>query len=239
MTRRTATATAALVALTTAMLAACTNPFDAGALTTEDRDVSGANAVVLDGVGRVAIAAGQDPSLQVTAGERLMRRITTTVDANGVLVLDISGGLTLGLEDVRYDLVLPEVVAVSVNGAGRVDGSLAPTDNVTVDLGGAGAVDLADVDAQLVEVTVSGAGPVTLAGRTDRENVVISGVGSYDGTELSATSAEVLVSGAGRAEVLVTGDLLANVSGAGSITYSGGATVTTDISGVGSVRERE
>lgn len=235
--RRRALLLTAILAVAAALLAGCDGPSTAGPLVTQERDVAGATAVTLAGVGRLILSTGPTPSLTVTAGEGIIDRITSEVD-DGVLTLDVRTGPTLGFSDIRYDLVLPQVDALTVAGAGDVDATLAAAEALDVRISGAGDVDATGVSVERLGVTVTGTGSVTLTGSADRQDVEISGVGSYDGTQLKSRDAEVLVSGTGSANVLVSEALRANVSGTGSITYAGGAEVTTSVTGLGSVRER-
>lgn len=218
-------------------LAACA-PSDVGPTGAEDRDVSGATAVTLAGVGRLTLSTGPTASLRITARENLLDDITSEVEG-GVLVLDVRRTVTPALGTIEFDLVLPQVDAITVSGAGDVEATLGASDTLDVVLSGAGDVDAGGVDVETLEVTVSGAGSVTLAGRADRQDVVLSGVGSYDGVGLDSREADVLVSGTGSANVTVSGALVATVSGAGSITYGGGAGVESTVTGIGSIRARD
>ena len=219
-------------------LSACATPLDPGPTVTQERDVSGADAVTLAGVGRLDVTIGPTASLEITAGERLMDRITSDV-TDGTLVLDVRPGPNVGLGGIEYRLVLPTVESVTVSGAGDVDAKLDRSPSLSVLLAGAGDITAAGVDVDDLTVTVSGAGAVNLSGSADRQRVEISGLGGYRGAELTSGDADVLVSGAGSASVTVTGELDATVTGAGSITYAGSPTVTSTVTGVGSVREAE
>lgn len=235
MRRARLTATLLAAAL---CLAACATPLDPGPTVTEERDVTGASAVTLAGVGRLDITTGSTPSLEITAGETLQDRITAEV-TNGVLVLDIRHGPNLGLGNIEYRLVLPTVENVTVTGAGEVNAKLDASTSLGVLLAGAGDINAAGVHVTDLSVTITGAGSVTLAGSAERQRVEISGLGTYRGTTLESGDADVLVSGAGSADVLVSGNLNATVTGAGSITYAGSPTLTSNVTGVGSIRERD
>lgn len=219
-------------------LAACATPLDPGQTVTQERDVSGASAVTLAGVGRLDITTGPEASLEITAGEQLMDRITSDV-TDGMLVLDVRQGPNLALGNIEYRLVLPTVESVAVSGAGDVDAKLDRSPSLDVLLAGAGDITAAGVDVKDLTVTVSGAGSVSLSGSAGRQRVEISGLGGYRGTELTSGDAEVLVSGAGSASVTVTETLDATVTGAGSITYAGSPTVTSTVTGIGSIRQAE
>lgn len=219
-----------------AVLTSCSSVVEPGPQTTEERVVAGASAVRLSSIGDLTISTGPEPSLSITAGSRVVERITSTVE-DGVLDLDVKSGVNIGLADITYDLVLPEVRAITVAGAGDVAGDLGRADALDVVVSGAGDVDLRGLDLDRLVVTIGGAGSVSLSGVADRQEVEISGVGSYHGVDLESRLADVLVSGAGDADLFVTDSLEATVSGAGSITYSGGAKARSSVTGIGSVQE--
>jgi hypothetical protein len=66
-------------------------------------------------------------------------------------------------------------------------------------------------------------------------NATLGGAGELSLADLTADHAAVRLSGLGKAEVNVTGELDATVSGVGSIEYHGQPTVRRHISGLGDV----
>ncbi len=104
-------------------------------------------------------------------------------------------------------------------------------------MSGAGEVEM-DVDLGRIELDISGAGAVELSGTADEQDISMSGAGGYDGSDLISRICKISISGVGGAEVFVTEDLEATVSGIGGVSYSGNpANVHSDISGLGSVSE--
>ena len=104
---------------------------------------------------------------------------------------------------------------------------------------GSGSLRVDKMDADKVEFFVSGAGSLR-ADKMDTDNVefFVSGAGSVDIKQLNANDAtfHVSCSGSGLVDVRCTGTLLCNVSGAGSIEFSGTAAKFDKIvSGCGSV----
>jgi hypothetical protein len=220
-------------------LVGCSTPLTSGPRTGEDRDIDGAvTAVDLDGFGRVRLTVGAEPSLHVTAGRNVLDDVVTEV-RDGVLHLDVrGGGLRMVNQDITYDVVLPEVQGITVGGAGDVEALLEPGDALAVALDGAGRIVVDGVDVDVLRVEIGGAGEVELVGSAQRQSVTLDGVGTYSGENLDSVDAEVVVGGAGSADVLVTGSLDARVDGVGSISYAGGADVTEQVDGAGSVHAR-
>ncbi len=211
----------------------------AGPRTTEDREVAGlddATAVALETSGDVVVEIGDTPSLTITAGERVLDRLTAEV-RDGVLVL---GNEQRGWGDhgeIDYHLVLTELQAVHVRGSGDVEAAETTAAQLDVVLEGSGDVRVSGVDVDALRVQLDGSGDVELAGRADAQVVDIQGSGNYLGRELASSDATVSIDGSGDAEVDVDGALRATVEGSGVVTHTGGAEVEADVQGSGTVRE--
>lgn len=225
----------------TLLLGACATPvISPGAERTETRDATGVHAVRLAVIGDLVVEEGPEPSLTVTAGENVIGRIDTRVD-DGVLTIDMER--TAGnVGTPRYELVVPELTEVGVDGAGRADVhgvDPGPEGTLGVVVQGAGDLWLHDVEVDTLEVRVDGAGAVIASGRADRQTVEIHGAGDYEGQGLTTREATVRMDGAGDARVDVTDVLDVEVDGAGGVRYSGGADVHSRVSGVGTVEEAD
>ena len=90
-----------------------------------------------------------------------------------------------------------------------------------------------NLNGQDLKVSISGVGKINMKGEVDTQQVDISGAGSYSAKELISRDCEVDISGAGRATVNVTDTLDIQLSGVGSVEYTGNPSVTQNISGVG------
>lgn len=235
-----ALATVAAAAAALAVLAGCGAVSPSGPTATEERDVPvGVTAVRLEGTGDLVLRTGDDPHLEVTARESALEELTVTEDG-GVLVLGIRSrfGLFRDLGPIDWELTLPEVDGVAVDGTGDVDGDLVPGEDLEVRVDGTGAVRLDGVDVERLTVRIDGTGLIVLAGRTTEQEVRIDGTGAYDGRNLTSAVAEVRVNGTGGADVEVTDELRAEVDGTGTITYGGAPRVFSQVDGLGAVRER-
>lgn len=229
---------AALAALLL-LAAGCGVIRDAGPETTRTQEVSGdVVGVDLAMSGAVVVRAGSPASLTMTGGENLLDHVRTRVDGDGVLVIDLDGPGMWRDADLSATLVVPEPSIARLSGSGVVRVEAPSGDELAVVLGGSGTVEASDVRVSALEVDLGGSGTVRASGRCRTQDVSISGSGTYDGVALDSQDATVGVSGSGRAEVTVTGTLDATISGSGSITYDGGPSVTSEVSGSGSIAAR-
>ncbi|WP_309620866.1 head GIN domain-containing protein [Salinibacterium sp.] len=208
-----------------------------GPVISEDRSIDTATSVVLDSWGDVTISEGE-PSLVIHAPAEIMDRLTSDVK-NSELVLGVRSGIpTVSGARIRYELTLPSLDGIRVEGAGDIRSNV-PGDDLRVDINGAGDVDIDSVDAATVTVNVSGAGDATLNGRADELTVSLDGVGAVRAEKLRTARAIVDIAGSGDAAVFASDQLDASISGVGSVTYGGNPKVTQQISGVGEISRRQ
>lgn len=221
----------AATVLTAASLTGCAVRL--GPMTSSSPDIDDATAVVLDTAGDLTIREGE-PSLTIHAPQGVLDRLTVRV-RDGVLELGHRGGpFPIGNADIRYELTLPSLTSIEVNGAGDVDATVSG-DSLAVAISGAGDVEVSGIDADAVEVRIDGAGDVELSGEAASLDVAIDGTGEVDTDDLRVRDASVAISGAGDAHVYVTGTLRVELSGVGSVRHRGGADVESEISGLGEV----
>lgn len=212
-------------------LAGCAG--NVGPTVSRDRDISDVTAVSLLTSGDLTITTGDEPTLTITAGQDVIDRLTSEVH-DGVLVLDYQADLR-NPGKITYALVLPAVDTIRVAGSGDVQATLAPTAHLAISVAGSGDATVRGVDVDDLAVDVAGSGDVHATGSAGRQAVNVKGSGDYAGAALDSRDAVVSVSGAGDAEVHVTRTLDAVIGGSGSISHSGGATVTSDISESGDI----
>lgn len=228
--------TIAVIGAAVLALTAC-DAVSLGPRSTEDRPIDEVTALELRTSGDVTITQGGTASLSVTAAEDVLSRLTSEV-RDGVLVLGVDQpGMFGTLGRVQYDLVLPDLEAVRITGSGDVSADTAGAQDLAVLIEGSGSVDVDDVEVTTVTVRIAGSGDVELDGRAADLQVTIDGSGSFEGEGLTSKDAVVAIQGSGDAAVDVTGKLEASIAGSGSITHTGGASVTSDVDGSGQIRE--
>lgn len=204
-------------------------------MVTDDRSIDLASSVVLDSSGDLVITEGE-PSLVIHAPAAVIESLTATVE-DGVLELGVRRGVPeFLLGDVRYELTLPSLEGLEINGSGDVTSDI-PGASLEVEISGSGDIDIESIDAASVTLEINGSGDVELSGRTDGLSVSIDGSGEVRADELDSANAEVSIDGAGDVTVAASELLDISISGSGSVTYSGRPEVTQDISGSGEVSQ--
>lgn len=208
----------------------------------EDRDVSGFEAVDFSGFGRVTIEQGDEYEVTVTGSGDLVDRLDTEVRGD-TLYIDLESRFefwlfSLGDRDLDIKVVMPELTALNISGAADVDVEGFEADALDLELSGAGELVANDLDVRDLTVEMSGAGSVRLDGVADTQDITISGAVDFDGRDLEGKDVTVEMSGAGSATVWARDTLEATVSGAGSVEYYGDPRVDKNVSGAGTVNDR-
>lgn len=190
-----------------------------GPATTQTRGVDAFQSIEFRGAGTLDVLVGERQSLVVEGSETTLEGLATEV-RNGKLVIESRGRFWERGGRLKVRATLPQLNALTLNGAGEI--------SVTGLSGGATAL------------VLSGAGNLEASGALEKMTAHVNGAGNLDLSRVTAGEAEAQVNGAGSIELNVTGHLTATVNGVGSITYAGKpAQVDTSINGVGSIRPAE
>ncbi|SFS14279.1 Putative auto-transporter adhesin, head GIN domain [Microbacterium sp. cf046] len=231
--RTVRTIAAVVIAASVLVVAGCMPLVASGPMTSEEREIDAVAKVVLDTSGDLSIKEGE-PRLVIRASESALERLTSEVSGD-TLVLGTTPGPVISLGDVSYELTLPDLESIEVNGSGDIDSAVSAEGTIRLDIDGSGDLQWSGLDAERVEIRVAGSGEVEMSGRTAELAIELDGSGSIDVEALKAQDAVVSISGSGDIDVSASDSLAAEISGSGRITYSGDPTVDADISGSGEV----
>jgi hypothetical protein len=206
---------------------------EAGPVRDERRTLEAVTSVELRASGDLTISAGEPAVLTITAGANQLPELTSEV-RDRRLILDANSSLPSG--DYSYALVVPQLDGVTVAGSGSARGDAVAEGQFTAEVSGSGSLTLTNVDATSVTARLDGSGNLQMSGTAAAQTVELSGSGGYDGANLTTGDATVTVSGSGDASVNVTDRLTAEISGSGSIDYTGSPdAVDRSISGSGDI----
>jgi hypothetical protein len=210
-----------------------------GNITTETRNVSAFDRVEVSGAVELYVSGGETQPVKIETDENLLKYIEVEQHGN---TLDIHTRRGYNLRPTHKVIVRvssPNYSQISVSGASNIIGQnkIIARDRLEMHVSGAGDIN-ADVDAPELKSSISGSGNVNLMGQVRDLELDISGAGDAKCYDMKAENTKVQISGAGSAEVYASVSLDAHVSGAGSVSYKGGATkVSQQVSGAGSVKK--
>jgi hypothetical protein len=205
---------------------------------TQDRHLTGFNAVSLAGSYDVYIVQGSTESVKVDAPSDVIDRIITEV-RGGVLVIRTKEGTDWdwkGNKKMAVYVSIKNVNAVSLSGSGDIffkDGLRASS--LKIKLSGSGDI-VGKVDVKTLDSSIGGSGDITLTGQAENSTVSVGGSGDFTGNNLITTNTRVSVGGSGDASINASEKIDASVAGSGDVRYTGGAkNVSSSKAGSGSV----
>jgi hypothetical protein len=185
--------------------------------------------IELNSVGKVIITQGDANYVEInSSGSK--EGIKTSV-RNNTLYIDSK-------VDAEYKITMRSVEALAVGGTGEISSiGTITADRIKLDVSGSGKINLA-LQAKDVDIDISGVGKMTLTGKVDNANISISGSGKVDALDLTVAKCTAEISGVGKCSIDVTESLSTEISGMGSVNYKNKpAHISTEVSGVGKVND--
>jgi hypothetical protein len=135
---------------------------------------------------------------------------------------------------------MKNIDGMSISGSGEVVGETpVKSDRLALDVSGSGKVTL-QLAVKSLDINISGVGKMVLSGTADEAKINISGSGKVEGYDLKIASCTADVSGVGKCNMDVTDSLTTNISGMGSINYKTKPKyLKEDVSGVGKINDEK
>ena len=170
-----------------------------GNVQNEKRNLAEFNAIEVGGVFDVEVVAQDKFSVEVEADDNLLQFISTEVRDG---VLEISTDKRISPKGaIRVRISAPDIERLQVSGASKLS--------------------LSNVKNDSLKVYASGASKLKVDGETRNLEIDLSGASKLEAENLKAENVNVDGSGASCANVNVSGDLKADLSGASKVTYTG------------------
>jgi hypothetical protein len=209
-----------------------------GNIIREDRTVSNFRELEVHGAFDVYLSQGDLQPVRIETDENLIPYVETIQEGDKLVIRNKDGYSLDPSKKLIVHVMAPVYESIEVSGASNVLGQnkINNDEDLDLDISGAGDIKL-EVDAPNIDIKISGSGKAILEGETRKLDLKLSGAGSARCFKLLSEITKVDISGAGNAEVFASDQLEANVSGAGSVKYKGGAKkVKQDVSGAGTVK---
>jgi hypothetical protein len=183
----------------------------------------------------IILTEGEPGTLTIDAKDEIEPLIKTEVQ-NGILHFSYVKSKMQMDSSPKITLQVKNLKSIEVSGVSTVKGTnQIIADKIKLDISGAGEIEM-DIKANKISVDQSGAGNVNLKGSTNVLKSDISGAGNLKAADLVSDTVSIKISGAGAAKVHAVKSLEGDVSGAGSIHYTGNPEIkNVKVSGIGSV----
>jgi hypothetical protein len=202
----------------------------------QERSVSPFSGIEVGGAFKVFLTQGDKESLVVEADENLLEIIETEVHGN---TLKISTNKDIrGSEAMNVYITFKSLKEIDVSGACNLTGeNTFKLEDLDLDCSGASDA-MIKLSAASLSLDCSGASRMELYGTAESIDMDVSGASDLDALEFEVKVCNAEISGASHAKIFVTGELSAEVSGAGSLKYKGDAVIKNhDVSGAGSLKK--
>lgn len=128
--------------------------------------------------------------------------------------------------------------SVSINGGIELLMDGVSTKSLEIDVQGAVKAQIADAHADSMSIKVDGAGEFDINGDVDTFSAEFNGAGELRAKELICKDASISISGAGDVEISCTGTLSTDISGVGSVGYYGSPALSLNNSGAAAVTQK-
>jgi hypothetical protein len=188
-----------------------------GDVVKEKRDIEEFTSLEVGGIFDVEIICGKEESLVIEAEDNLIPLIETEVKGNRLIIS------TKRHISPRNGLKI-KIKAREVN---------------NIDISGACKVKVTEINSDKFFVGASGASNVYLSGKAKKLNIDVSGASNINASDLNTEIVKADLSGASKADIFVTQDLFADISGASHIDYYGDPkNIKYDCSGASSLNRK-
>ncbi|EMR04326.1 head GIN domain-containing protein [Cesiribacter andamanensis] len=204
-----------------------------GMVVEDQRSLEDFSAINVEGSYEIVLVQGP-AGLLIQTDSNLLSYIQTEVKRN-TLRLSSTENLK-GSDGIMIRISYPELEKLTIGGAAKItgDGPISGRD-LEIEVKGAAMVEL-DVDVRKLELQMDGASSLNLNGTAQQLDARLEGAGNLAAYDLQVRDASIHLSGIGGAQVFVTDNLQARVSGVGGIRYRGNPqNIQRKVSGVGSI----
>ncbi|MDJ0646858.1 MAG: head GIN domain-containing protein [Flavobacteriaceae bacterium] len=185
-----------------------------GLLVSESRTLVNFHSINSSIFADILLTQGPIEDVVIEAQQNILDEINTQV-VNGELRISLDRCVDI-VQAVKIYITIPDVRSLTTTGVG--------------DIVGQNQFDLTDL-----EITLTGVGDVELEGMTNILDITLTGVGDIETFELNSNICNVNLTGAGDVEVFVDNELDVIITGVGTVFYKGTPSITSNITGSGSI----
>lgn len=209
-----------LIVLTLLVTAGCHRGFaevrGSGKRELQKRQIAPFTSITTEGVFNIEIVCQKDLGLEVEGDDNVLPLVTTEVRGD---VLRLSNTKSYSTDEpVTFRITVPNLEAITANGAGKIQ--------------------ITGVNNDKIQISSDGAPWITVAGVTKMVGVDSNGAAKIDTHSLRSAHAIVDTKGASKVDLGVCEKLDVNVSGVSQVTYRGDPVVNKTIHGPGKVEKR-
>ena len=185
-------------------------------ITIQERNIAPFDAIDVGGAFTLILSQGDPQSVKVETDENLQSRVVTEVEGNE---LQISSKGLKNPGKLNVYVTVKQLHSLNVSGAASVKGENKLTsDNLRIETSGAAKADL-NIETTKLTTEVSGAADLKLSGSATLHYSELSGAGQLKALDLLTSTSTMDISGAAEGRITAKDEIIADVSGAGKLTY--------------------
>jgi hypothetical protein len=208
-----------------------------GMVVQEFREISTFHSVVLEIQADVFMGlTTEQADIELIGQQNILDLIDLTV-VNGVLYIKAYERFRTN-EDLQLFIGPTMLASISNRGSGDIQSLFQlQLDDLEIENTGSGDIRLG-LQADDLEIEIRGSGDIDLMGSAESMELDIYSSGDLSAFDMITEDAEIAIYGSGNAEVHVYDLLIANIFGSGSVHYQGNPQIFSQISGSGSLVNR-
>lgn len=182
----------------------------------QKREVAPFTSITTEGAFAIEVTCQKNLGLEVEGDDNILDYVSSEV-SNNVLRLTNTKNYSVN-EPVKFKISVPNLEALSVSGAGKIE--------------------IKGMNNEKFEIDSSGAPSISVSGTTKVIDIDTSGAGKIDTHNLHASRGIVDSKGVSRVDIDVADQLDVTVSGPSSVFYKGDPVVNKTVRGPGKVEKR-
>lgn len=205
----------------------------------ETRSLQDFDKVVLGIAGTLFLQQGSKHEIELEGTTDQLERLETKVVGNTLHISLKKSFRNFNSRDLTMNLTLKELEGLTISGSGKVvsRNQLITNQDLKIVLSGSGFAEL-DIDGKNIKSLISGSGKLMLAGIVEAHQVSISGSGSLRALDMQTNNYDIRISGSGSCRINVVEKVNANISGSGTIYYTGSPNqIESSVSGSGKIKK--
>ena len=185
--------------------------------------------ITLMSTGKIFLQQG-DTDKVVVNSQGNTDRIKTEIK-NGTIYIKGPGWLD-------YHITMRKIESIIVSGSGEIIGETPiKSDELSLVVSGSGKMTL-QLDVKKLDIAISGEMTLDLSGTAEQTGIGISGAGKVNAMDLKTTTCNANISGVGICNIDVTDSLTTHISGMGTINYKTAPKIINgDVSGIGKLND--
>jgi Putative auto-transporter adhesin, head GIN domain len=184
---------------------------------TEKRNVPSFTSISTEGAFDIEVICQKQLSLEIEGDDNILPLVSTEV-ANNVLRVKNNQGYSVS-HPITLRISVPNLEGISSSGAGNINITALKNDKFVID--------------------ANGAPTIRATGETKELTIDVSGAGNIDAHRLHGERVVVESKGVSTVEVYASQKLDITINGPSHVIYQGGAVVTQQVNGPGSVEKKE